>query len=1064
MGERKSFSTITIETPPGVFVVHQVPPFDYHDKRELDRFLARFPDSPISAVLFHLRFECCRQLSAAVPERLTTAQHRESCRQAISEYQQFIATYPDRLQSKIAVHQCFNLYRRLDEVAGYREFIALYPHSEPRPVAEQQICRCLYREACQLDTIAAYDNFVALYPGRSAWSNDCIERTQRLAINRARAEKQKLTERVQHKLATASSDDRELRLRQEIKAVVESRYLAEILEIREQCHRRYPSAHERARYLLYDSVRYRRIKKVLHEVFRREAAAALLTIESFDDIKQMQEELRRHLDAGRRELLAAMDKHFGDLKQRLAADHEILRGELQKLQRELQRDLARIHDEVGAVRQDLAGFEQKMQLNFAAMHREMATLHHGLQRLHNDIQLGFDGLDEQLQLSNASLAKIYDHLHQATPPTWVPRFVRQIVRAGANSLGQFVIAGYQKIQTIITGRPQQQYSGSALFVTGRNREGDGYGNKWSEQLHYGRVRLDRVRLTVEELAAEFDREMIRQLQDSHGELLLCIHGFNESFRSAAQWSIRLGQELGLGKAVLTYCWPSQHSLYHYDQDRSNAVQAGKILAAVLDKLRKTGQLKRLYILAHSMGNYVLANAWSQAPPPDYHRVAQVVMVAPDIDAVRFKRELIGPFRRRADKITIYASSNDVALIVSRVKNRGPRLGDVDIENGPYVVVKGIDTIDVSAARSLLVNHSHHQDPRVVADIRGLFQGKSLENRDLLKQTRVGIGFYWRLGNKLFKRTTLDATARQRKNQRAVTITAWKYGLPPQIWTQSIYRCADGREVVDMTGEYWYNLSVSDQQRYAAQYQRGYAASVGQPVEKTFSGGGTEMVMRLIPPGRYWMGSPDSEKDRGSDERRHRVVISRPYWLGKYEVTQGQWQAVMGSNPAYFTSVGSNAPVEKVSWEQCQQFCTKTGWRLPSEGEWEYACRAGTTTPFNLGGNITPAQVNYDGNYPYSGAAKGEYREKTVVVGSLASPNAWGCHDMSGNVWEWCQDWQKDYSAQDQSDPTGPPTGSSRVCRGGGWGDGACGCRSAIRDGDSPGDSGSSLGFRAARSL
>ena len=173
---------------------------------------------------------------------------------------------------------------------------------------------------------------------------------------------------------------------------------------------------------------------------------------------------------------------------------------------------------------------------------------------------------------------------------------------------------------------------------------------------------------------------------------------------------------------------------------------------------------------------------------------------------------------------------------------------------------------------------------------------------------------------------------------------------------------------------------------------------------------------------------------------------------------------MGNNPAYFKNVGSNAPVEKVSWKQCQEFCTKTGWRLPSEAEWEYSCRAGTTSPFNLGATITPAQVNYGGVHAYFGAAKGEYRIKTVVVGSLGSANAWGCHDLHGNVYEWCQDWKAGYSSEEQIDPTGPPTGSSRVCRGGCWGLYARICRSALRYDISPGNRNSYLGLRAARSL
>jgi sulfatase modifying factor 1 len=213
-----------------------------------------------------------------------------------------------------------------------------------------------------------------------------------------------------------------------------------------------------------------------------------------------------------------------------------------------------------------------------------------------------------------------------------------------------------------------------------------------------------------------------------------------------------------------------------------------------------------------------------------------------------------------------------------------------------------------------------------------------------------------------------------------------------------------------------------------------------------------MIFAWCPPGTFLMGSPESEAERSDDETQHRVTLSKGFWLGVTPVTQAQWQAILGSNPSNFK--GEDRPVEQVSWEDCQAFCTKlrerTGktFRLPTEAEWEYACRAGTATPFSFGATITPDQVNYDGNYPYSGAPKGVYRQQTTPVGSFPA-NDWGLYDMHGNVYEWCADWFGQYSSSDQKDPVSGNNGDARVLRGGSWGGYARWCRSACRRGDAP---------------
>jgi formylglycine-generating enzyme required for sulfatase activity len=210
--------------------------------------------------------------------------------------------------------------------------------------------------------------------------------------------------------------------------------------------------------------------------------------------------------------------------------------------------------------------------------------------------------------------------------------------------------------------------------------------------------------------------------------------------------------------------------------------------------------------------------------------------------------------------------------------------------------------------------------------------------------------------------------------------------------------------------------------------------------------GVSFKMVAIKGGTFTMGSPTSEPERTGNETQQSGTLSS-FYMGVTEVTQALWQAVMGNNPSCFQA--DNLPVENVSWNDCQKFISKlnqlTGksYRLPTEAEWEYACRAGTSTPFSTGENLTTSQANYDGNYPYNGNAKGQYLKKTRPVGSF-TPNAWGLYDMHGNVSEWCSDWSGDYSTSAQTNPQGATSGSYRVIRGGNWRDGAPSCRVAVR--------------------
>jgi formylglycine-generating enzyme required for sulfatase activity len=232
--------------------------------------------------------------------------------------------------------------------------------------------------------------------------------------------------------------------------------------------------------------------------------------------------------------------------------------------------------------------------------------------------------------------------------------------------------------------------------------------------------------------------------------------------------------------------------------------------------------------------------------------------------------------------------------------------------------------------------------------------------------------------------------------------------------------------------------------------------------------GNEVTLSLkrIPAGEFAMGSPTVEPGRGVDEVRHTVTITRAFYLGTYEVTQAQYAAVMGTNPSWFK--GEDRPVDWVSWHEAVEFCRRlsrtTGKqvRLPTEAEWEYACRAGRTTAFAFGESITPNQANFKGASTQEDSAKGLYRRQTLPVGKFR-PNAWGLYDMHGNVMEWCADRYEPFPDKEPSntDPSGAESGPQRVLRGGAWCGRAEACRSAARFCDVPRSAYADTGFRVA---
>ena len=240
-----------------------------------------------------------------------------------------------------------------------------------------------------------------------------------------------------------------------------------------------------------------------------------------------------------------------------------------------------------------------------------------------------------------------------------------------------------------------------------------------------------------------------------------------------------------------------------------------------------------------------------------------------------------------------------------------------------------------------------------------------------------------------------------------------------------------------------------------------------PTRRIAVGANSEMELVFIPPGRFLMGSPPNEAHRNRDESPHPVHLTRGFWLGSHLVTKSHWFSLLGTlPPGGFRR--RLLPVNGVSWIECQEFLEALSrqhaptFRLPTEAEWEYACRALTTTPFSHGSSLSSYQANFDGNLPYGGATIGPTVGEPTKIGSYL-PNGFGLHDMHGNLWEWCIDWFDDGMRRDTPtiDPRGPSEGSLRMLRGGSWYNQGWSCRCANRERSAPESGGRTYGFRVA---
>jgi formylglycine-generating enzyme required for sulfatase activity len=295
-----------------------------------------------------------------------------------------------------------------------------------------------------------------------------------------------------------------------------------------------------------------------------------------------------------------------------------------------------------------------------------------------------------------------------------------------------------------------------------------------------------------------------------------------------------------------------------------------------------------------------------------------------------------------------------------------------------------------------------------------------------------------------------------------TIMAVEAGISMQVLETMICQVS-GKKLLDMASDNWFKLHYREQMKLAAAYQKAYAKTLGLDVEKACEAGEVKILLRLIPPGRYRMGSPLNEGGRNNhDKECHIVTLTKPFWVSKYEVTDGQWESVM--NGKTLEQGKADMVVSYVSQHDCRKFCERADMRLLTEAEWEYACRAGTTTPFNLGRQLDPEVVNYNASTLYRSSKEGKRKRATILAaGTFANTNAWGCCDFHGNVAEVCEDaYEYNNSAKEVTDPLpNAKDPSSCVVRGGHYFLPATACRSASRASGMSDRAGSYTGFRVA---
>ena len=700
--------------------------FDYESKGEVDRFLLNFPDSKEASLIFRIRFEYCRKIR---DEALNGQVHIQK---AIREYNEFIHKYPNKILSIVALQECFELYRLMNTVDLYYDFISKYPISQYALVAEEHIKKLSFMKleksfkALNIKSLVDGDNileacksFLYLYPDQM-YRKKCITIASQILIAR------------ENLLLQKSDTDKIARIKQ-LKNQI-SEVLREYSNINDPF--------EKVTKYLGDT-RIEQVIEVLYAVYPQETSEFRILFRQQRNIIELTIGLKKYLDDLSKSFLQKVENRFDQLDSKIDRNFELIKSVSKDLKLVL-RNQQEIKKLANILRNDIKKLRLEVHQNFEMVKKRLDKIDFLLKKSNERFTLSLP----KLNLPKFFVDKVLKNktLQNAVGKIFGTDIVAKI-KTGIVIVKTFY-SGYQTIKPMfITGTVKKSFSNSISIygITSRmlkNKQvtNDIILNEKNLTFAYANIKDQSFEIHFQnkknELYSSVNNALLK-LQNK--EILIFIHGYNVDIKNSFYTTAKIADKLKFQGVSIAYSWPSQSSLIYYGADRATAPIAGKYLINFLNKLAKNVKYDKLHIIAHSMGNYVLAEALKLNN--EKLKIDNTILIAPDLDSRYFETTLAGIFKRYSKSIAIYTSKNDWALFFSKKIHKYPRVGDVNSMNIPFTIIKGIETIDASSAKSNYICHSHHEDPRVISDINEIFSGNSQRKLNLIECSQ---GVFWRL--------------------------------------------------------------------------------------------------------------------------------------------------------------------------------------------------------------------------------------------------------------------------------------------------------------------------------